>query len=192
MHTLIKTLSKIINIDGVHKHQIKSLNLIKNCLLWNLVSIIYSCLEAVRLKSKARDQKETTRLKSKANFFFQNSSKCVERICEGSKSVNETSRSTAELSLFFFFSTHNLFRQITVNNNRVNNFAPSSKIEKKFITLCIMPQNGQTHFRYLPAFVARFLKCAWPIWGIMDSRVIFKWQWYFWWYCKMVWKFFFL
>ena len=36
---------------------------------------------------------------------------------------------------FFFFSTHDLFRQITVNNNRVNNFAPSPKIEKKFITL---------------------------------------------------------
>ena len=26
-----------------------------------------------------------------------------------------------------------------------------------------MPQNGQTHFKNLPANTARFLKCVWPL-----------------------------
>ena len=33
-----------------------------------------------------------------------------------------------------------------------------------------MSQNGQTHFKYLPACAARFLKCAWPFWDIMHER----------------------
>ena len=34
-----------------------------------------------------------------------------------------------------------------------------------------MSQNGQTHFKNLAAFVARFLKCVWPFWDIMHERV---------------------
>ena len=30
-----------------------------------------------------------------------------------------------------------------------------------------MSQNGQTHFKNLAAFAARFLKCVWPFWDIM-------------------------
>ena len=29
-----------------------------------------------------------------------------------------------------------------------------------------MSQNGQTHVKDLAEFAARFLKCAWTIWGI--------------------------
>ena len=31
-----------------------------------------------------------------------------------------------------------------------------------------MPQNGQTHFKNIAAFAARFLKCAWSFWDIMQ------------------------
>ena len=34
-----------------------------------------------------------------------------------------------------------------------------------------MSQNGQTHFKNLAAFAARFLKCVWPFWDIMHWRV---------------------
>ena len=34
-----------------------------------------------------------------------------------------------------------------------------------------MSQNGQTHFKNLPAFAARFLKYVWPFWDIMFLRV---------------------
>ena len=36
-----------------------------------------------------------------------------------------------------------------------------------------MSQNGQTHFKNLAAFVARFLKCVWPFWDIKHERVNF-------------------
>ena len=32
---------------------------------------------------------------------------------------------------------------------------------------CIMSQNGQTHFKTLAAFAAKFLKCVWPFWDII-------------------------
>ena len=32
-----------------------------------------------------------------------------------------------------------------------------------------MSQNGQTHFKNLTAFAARFLKCVWPFWDIMHK-----------------------
>ena len=32
-----------------------------------------------------------------------------------------------------------------------------------------MSQNGQTHFKNLSAFAARFLKCVWPFWDIMGE-----------------------
>ena len=32
---------------------------------------------------------------------------------------------------------------------------------------CVMPQNGQTHFKNLAANAAKFLKCAWPFSDIM-------------------------
>ena len=35
----------------------------------------------------------------------------------------------------------------------------------------VMSQNGQTHFKNLAASAARFLKCIWPFWDIMDQRV---------------------
>ena len=31
-----------------------------------------------------------------------------------------------------------------------------------------MSQNGQTHFKNLAAFAAKFLKCVWPFWDIMQ------------------------
>ena len=34
-----------------------------------------------------------------------------------------------------------------------------------------MSQNGQTHFKNLAAVAARFLKCVWPFWDIMQERV---------------------
>ena len=36
-----------------------------------------------------------------------------------------------------------------------------------------MYQNGQTHFKNLAAFAARFLKCVWPFWDVMYWRVKF-------------------
>ena len=36
-----------------------------------------------------------------------------------------------------------------------------------------MSQNGQTHFKNLAAFAARFLKCVQPFWDIMHERVNF-------------------
>ena len=42
----------------------------------------------------------------------------------------------------------------------------------EFLTLsCLMSKNGQTHFKNLAAFAARFLKCVWPFWGISHKRV---------------------
>ena len=32
---------------------------------------------------------------------------------------------------------------------------------------CIMSQPGQTHFKNLAAFAARFIECVWPFWDIM-------------------------
>ena len=37
-----------------------------------------------------------------------------------------------------------------------------------------MFQNGQTHFKNLAAFAARFLKCVWPFWDIMNKELIYK------------------
>ena len=34
---------------------------------------------------------------------------------------------------------------------------------------CIMFQSGQTYFKNLAAFAARFLKCVWPFWDIMHG-----------------------
>ena len=34
-----------------------------------------------------------------------------------------------------------------------------------------MSQTGQTHFKNLAGFAARFLKCVWPYWNIMHLRV---------------------
>ena len=34
-----------------------------------------------------------------------------------------------------------------------------------------MSQNGQTYFKNLEAFAARFLTFIWPFWGIMHGRV---------------------
>ena len=34
-----------------------------------------------------------------------------------------------------------------------------------------MSQNGQTHFKNLAGFAARFVKCVWPFWDIMHLRV---------------------
>ena len=34
-----------------------------------------------------------------------------------------------------------------------------------------MSQNGQTHFKNLAAFAARFLKCVWPFWNTIHQRV---------------------
>ena len=34
-----------------------------------------------------------------------------------------------------------------------------------------MSQNSQTHFKNLAAFGARFLKCVWPFWVLMQQRV---------------------
>ena len=41
-----------------------------------------------------------------------------------------------------------------------------SKISNQLTLYFIMSQNGQTHFKNLAAFAARFLKCAWPLWDI--------------------------
>ena len=34
----------------------------------------------------------------------------------------------------------------------------------------ITSENGQTHFKNLAAFAARFLKCVWPFWDVMQCR----------------------
>ena len=34
-----------------------------------------------------------------------------------------------------------------------------------------MSQNGQTHFKNLAEYDARFLKCVWPFWDIMYEMI---------------------
>ena len=34
-------------------------------------------------------------------------------------------------------------------------------------------QNGQTHFKNLAPFTARFLKCVWPFWDIRLKLIVF-------------------
>ena len=40
-----------------------------------------------------------------------------------------------------------------------------------FTLYLAMSQNGQTNFKNLEAFAARFLKCAWPFYDIAKQRV---------------------
>ena len=44
-------------------------------------------------------------------------------------------------------------------------------VEMELTLYFAMSQNGQTNFKNLTAFAARFLKCVWPFYDIAKQRV---------------------
>ena len=35
----------------------------------------------------------------------------------------------------------------------------------------VTSQNGQVHFENVAAFAARFLKCIWPFWDVVQKKI---------------------
>ena len=48
-----------------------------------------------------------------------------------------------------------------------NNCMKTLGVSVSLTLSCIMPQNGQTYFKNLAAFAARFLKYVCPFWDLM-------------------------
>ena len=69
---------------------------------------------------------------------------------------------------------NDLYIQCVIGKNDIyRNRLAQIPLDKKTLTLYFaMSWNGQTHFRNLAAFAARFLKCAWPIYDIAKWRVL--------------------
>ena len=58
----------------------------------------------------------------------------------------------------------------------LSSFSQPNAFENKFCLVrwgfeWIMFENGQTRYKNLAANTARFLKCVWPFWDIMHSKV---------------------
>ena len=81
------------------------------------------------------------------------------------------------------FSSYSLFRKSLLKFIRyverliyhINNSVETkllTRLRLNFLLLrCVMSQNVQTHLKNVAANAARFLKCVWPFWDIIYSRV---------------------